>query len=290
MPPKSNPKTRSSSQAEQAQNSNATSELAAIIKDRKDSSIGEVTKGLGLMLGIANENHNEIKDMLSTFMTECRASSQTIKELKEATDSNSYEIADLQADQKVDGRLVRQTFLQLYYTQMEQIRSNVLLTNLPYHTATKDDEPEPRELTTEIVHQLLVHCKIDKQITVISAKRFKTRPGSKGPGMVQVVLSAQHEKGILFRTLVNPKLDLPFKKLSVSAEFPPMLKEQLKEARALNYEIRTKEKDTQVKIIPRDGAIVVQTRKKGTENPFADYKIFVNPDFALTGDTTRNLE
>jgi hypothetical protein len=143
----------------------------------------------------------------------------------------------------------------MYHLEMEKVRNNVILKNLPYKDE-KNKEETPAQ-AKEAVEDFLKKLKLDGKVKVTSARRFPAMKNAKGPAMVKATLGAGGQKALIFKNLQRLGKD---SNIRVDNEYPVAMKQVFKKAEETAFEIRKNSgRKTKTKLIPKDGAVILMT-------------------------------
>ena len=141
--------------------------------------------------------------------------------------------------------------------EYETIKQNIIIKGLKLSEKAQNGY-ETKDQTEENVKKFLKLLKIEKQIDVLSALRFKNTGGK--PGQIQVKLGSMKEKMTIFQALKKIKP----KNITVRDEFSRSLKENALNLEKEAFQIRQVDNATKTRVIMIDGgaeAILLIKRK-----------------------------
>ncbi len=230
------------------------------IESDKNLSITSVAKGLKVindsLANLLEDKHecqsNALEDKLDRILQGQEQISGQIQSLNERVSGHDDAINDCRNDM----RMFKDRLAAL---EGERLSGNLIIKNLNLHmTAMRDKKEETGDQTVEVVSDLFSRLGITRDLCGYYAKRFKPLTNGKGPPLIQVRLDQPADKMRIFTALKNAKLT----DVSVNNEYPRILKEDVKRAERMAFEIRQADKTTRTRVAVRGGKVFLLKRGK----------------------------
>ena len=185
----------------------------------------------------------KIENLFEKYFKKLDCKLEKMNEIEEKVNTNNAKIDEHET------RLRRMEY--------ETIKQNIIIKGLKLSEKAQNGY-ETKDQTEENVKKILKLLKIEKQIDVLSALRFKNTGGK--PGQIQVKLGSMKEKMTIFQALKKIKP----KNITVRDEFSRSLKENALNLEKEAYQIRQVDNATKTRVIMIDGgaeAILLIKRK-----------------------------